>query len=260
MPTKRKRGAPTPAPFALPGEQEELMRDAYYRQLNEHGPFTAALAELRTRLALRFPSGTKRHEHDEEEPQVDGPWRPEDAWLPKKARAQLVAFVDRWRLPSLGNLDVLKSLRLSPPSGPMQICADHSPKIGASPHAFIQADQPPSFIYDPVVWTPAEAQLQARAAGDAVYRQMSEQIERANREWRAQGKKPLPPRSRSRGDLNEGARRLFQRVVLRWTWKRIADDVAARSTARVPRATDPSAIAEGVKRWARQLGVTLPNG
>lgn len=257
MVMKRRRGAPTQAAFAVPGERADLMRDAYYRQLNEHRSFRTALEEQRKDLALRFPADarrSKRRRGDEEEPQIDGPWRPEDAWLSKKARAALVSFAESWRLPSLGNLDVLKGLRLATADAPPKIVADHAPKIGAAPWAFIQADQPPSFIYDPVAWTPAEAQHKARAAAEAVYRQMVDQIESAHKDWRAQGRRPLPPRTRSRSDLEEGARRLFQRAVLGWNWKEIADDAAGRK-----RAYDEATVAESVRRWAQDLGVPLPD-
>lgn len=231
------------------------MLDAYYRQLNEHAPLRKDLASLRARLALQPPKRDQgrpdRSEEDEDEP--EHPWRSQDAWLPAKARAELIAFTQRWRLPLESARDALHAIQLSPSDAQPEIRTYFRSQSGSTPYAFIHADPPEAWVYDPIGPTPAGARRKARAAGNAVYRQMLEQIERAEAEWRAQGRRPLPPRSRSKADLNEGARRLFQRVVLRWEWKQIADDAAQRQ-----RAYDEATVAEGVKRWAQQIGVVLP--
>jgi len=255
MAAKRRRGAPTPAAFALPGDQTDLMLGAYYGQLNTHAPFRSALASLRKALALQPPTGKKRKSRrDDDEDDPEHPWRSQDAWVPKRARAMLVAFTREWHLPLESARDVLHAMTLTPADTEPEIHAYFRTQHGSAPHAFIQADAPKTFVYDPVGPSPAGARRRARTAGDAVYKQMLEQIEQAEKTWKAQGWKPLPPRSRSKADREEGARRLFQRAVLGWTWKAIADDAAKRE-----RAYDEAGVAEGVKWWAQKLGVTRPS-
>lgn len=254
MAAKRRRGAPTPAAFALPGDQTDLMLGAYYGQLNAHAPFRSALASLRKALALRPPASTKsKRRRDDEEDEPEHPWRSQDAWVSKRARTRLVAFTREWHLPLESVRDLLHALTLTPVDTEPEIHAYFRTQHGSAPHAFIQADAPETFVYDPVGPSPAGARRKARAAGDAVYKQMLEQIEQAEKTWKAQGWKPVPPRSRSKSDREEGARRLFQRAVLGWRWKAIADDAAKRE-----RAYDEATVAEHVRRWAQDLGIELP--
>lgn len=67
----------------------------------------------------------------------------------------------------------------------------------------------------------------------------------------------FPPPLQSPSLLDRGALRLYRRACLRFSWSRIAQ-VESRERLR-PEIEDVKAVYDSVHRWARSLGIALPN-
>ena len=83
-------------------------------------------------------------------------------------------------------------------------------------------------------------------------------LEQAGEQVGAQrlGYRPHPPRLKDKRSLQLGALRLYRRAVLEWPWEKIA--AAEAEELRRPEDLDIKSAWDGVHRWAKALGVPLP--
>lgn len=199
-------------------ETRDVLRDAFYRVLNQDASFAANLAELHRRFpGLRWLS------------QVDA--------LPADADAALGTFViDRRWLPRGARYDMLASLDLATEQ-------KAAPELRAHRTNIEVAGAPPArepIAYDPI----------AESAQDFIAR-ARRHVADVDSDWKAAGRKPIHPKHKSGTILRREALRLYRRRVLMWTDERAADQECTETGEYV----DPETVRTSVRRWSRILGI-----
>ena len=237
-------------------ELAERKLGAYYDELNDHEPFALALRELYARARLHIDYASK---------------------IPAAIRPDIFAFRDRWALRIRGGAydlwwslgfayDVGDDPRIQPfnettvsrtfglPATEIMQRSDGTGTDPENPSLLIRPNVPLPFRYDPTrrgaAWVRARASALARDIRESIVAQ-AQLIEQDANEA---GWHPIPPRDRSDPELTVGARRLFGRAVLKWSWQRIADAERPDSSPRV----DTQSVRRTIVDWAKELGVPLP--
>ena len=114
--------------------------------------------------------------------------------------------------------------------------------------------QPSPFLYDPTQTSPAQLHALADRVADEIRTSILEQAAMIEAHLVEQGLSRTAPRHRNPEHLERIATRLYRRVILRWSWDRIAaaedqDDVLG---------PDPKTVETTVREWAGRLDIALP--
>jgi hypothetical protein len=232
-------------------EPAHVMTRAYYGVLNEHMEFRAALLEL---YELVIP-----------------PWRRSrreaDFLLGAPGGSQWARIADsatQWGLPRRhGQRHVADALwwwHVRPRDSD-----DELPRLFGWSRGFrgevvcgdIEPHQLGTFSYDPTRQGPEWVRAEADRVAETIRRSIVDQAEALEKQARAKGYRPIPPRYRGDGgELKRMAQRLYRRAVLKWSWQNIAR--AEHPPEDVRKFYPSRAVRNSVEHWARELDIPLP--
>lgn len=252
---------PTPSRLLRSEERAAIMAAAYYRVLARHQPFVQAFGGL----ADRFPPLPDHRP-------LPGLYE----WVPSETRAAVDAFAAKWRLPRGASELILITLTISGMRRAAGIVGPgddepESPQFLAEWLALqtvfpveTRGRRPPedpelaatievrrhriAFAYHPQQMTGVAARRVLDEQLEVARTEALRQIEEAERAFTGAGFAQLHPRQFLQEELGEGARRLFERAVLRWTWQHIART----------HGVEIASVRRTVRSWASALGVSLP--
>jgi hypothetical protein len=212
------------------------MRQAYYSVLQEDENFVSDLEQLFTRCFPEYASERIARQH--RLPTRSSVVR---SRTPRQQGA-IAASAKKWHLPPAYRWEISTSMVAAcDPEFPIRLIAADS--------RLLTFDREPLRITVEVRYNPRlPVPLLLRRAVNEFQARAREEIQRrragmTNRGWRA-----VPARLRDSARVRRLARRLYQRAVLGWPWRRIAEADA----------TELDAVRKSVRDWADALGVELP--
>ena len=249
--TRSSRTGTTPRELYSPEEHVSLLHAAYWRQLASHEPLLADLAALIERAG---PIAT--------------PARAADLTVAPAATALIDDFVTRWRLPEIDRDELPWMLMLArgdPSRAPglvrmlsVDLWRDERlPRLRRYARSeideielgveieLLHATERVAFTYRPNDTSPADARRAVDEFFNGLRKTAEEQLVAAEARFQSLGYQPLPPQRLSRATLDASAQRTFRRVVLRWSWTRIA----------TADAVEPRSVIDSVTRFAAALGL-----
>ncbi len=231
---------------------------AYYRVMAEDLDFRASLTQLQTLVPAAHP--TSSHPPPELHEALDAFVR---AWHFPEGRGVL----DLWEclVAARGRAEPWRWLTAETDLGegvevgfiPVDERGDavlHL-RAGIDPHTLDMSILSPRFrvLVDPVTedWETIRGRI--RSVAQKIEDDMLEQARRAQREVEAMGRRSVPPQHRSEKELLRLARRLFLR-----TRGHGPAQIAALEEHETSEVCDPETVRPTVRKWARELRVTLP--